>query len=390
MYTVGLCMVSAVLCALYSGVGKPQASYIVVPLITGNNLLKPTCTYATSAFDAVLFSLEGVALVMASYLCYCTRSALDAVNESQNIATAVLVIVFIASHTPIILFLPVDPYVDEVIVSCCFFLAILGASLAYFGEKMKLLFMGADLNAQFKVVYGDGSFKGDGSKESSILRRASEGDVNNGVRIPDDEREQFFAQEVPVDVTPDYAVRRIALWQQFRDELQMRILDADRSGKQSKSKSKSGVADAMFDIVAVLAARKSGKGFSDASEGRMEEGRSRPGSEHGGPPRAVSDIVDEIKGKMAPRSPSVSLMSPTRGNSISFKTTAGARSPSMKLHSRQVSIIESGVVDDAPSAKDGARSGLFQSRPASEAVDGAQEAAAAAGDGTDTEKTAKN
>jgi len=144
-------MVSAVLCALYSGVGKPQASYIVVPLITGNNLLKPTCTYATSAFDAVLFSLEGVALVVASYLCYCTRNAMDAVNESQNIATAVLVIVFIASHTPIILFLPVDPYVDEVIISCCFFLAVIGASLAYFGGKMKLLFMGADLNAQFKV-----------------------------------------------------------------------------------------------------------------------------------------------------------------------------------------------------------------------------------------------
>jgi len=79
---------------------------------------------------------------------------LDAVNESQNIATAVLIIVFIASHTPIILFLPVDPYVDEVIISCCFFLAVIGASLAYFGGKMKLLFMGADLNAQFKVCSG--------------------------------------------------------------------------------------------------------------------------------------------------------------------------------------------------------------------------------------------
>ena len=61
--------------------------------------------------------MEGVALVVASYLCYQTRSAMDAVNESQFIATAVLIIVFIASHQPIIIFLPVDPYIDEVIVS---------------------------------------------------------------------------------------------------------------------------------------------------------------------------------------------------------------------------------------------------------------------------------
>ena len=192
LYTVGLCGVIATLCALYSGIGKPTASYIVVPLVTGNNELKPLCTYSTNAFDAVLFSLEGISLLVATYLCYRTKvpspsyfsffvctpdtrcrqqpvsppclaaprsllsphtpqDALDAVNESQNIATAVLIIVFIASHTPIILFLPVDPYVDEVIISCCFFLAVIGASLAYFGGKMKLLFMGADLNAQFKV-----------------------------------------------------------------------------------------------------------------------------------------------------------------------------------------------------------------------------------------------
>ena len=61
--------------------------------------------------------MEGAALVVASYLCYQTRSAMDAVNESQFIATAVLIIVFIASHQPIIIFLPVDPYIDEVIVS---------------------------------------------------------------------------------------------------------------------------------------------------------------------------------------------------------------------------------------------------------------------------------
>ena len=42
---------------------------------------------------------------------------MDAVNESQYIATAVLIIVFIASHQPIIIFLPVDPYIAEVIVS---------------------------------------------------------------------------------------------------------------------------------------------------------------------------------------------------------------------------------------------------------------------------------
>ena len=90
MYTTGLCAGMAVVLVLYSTVGSPHVEYRAVPLVTGNRLLKPVCVASTTAFDAVLFSAEGVALLAASYLCYCTKGAMDAVNESQYIATGTL------------------------------------------------------------------------------------------------------------------------------------------------------------------------------------------------------------------------------------------------------------------------------------------------------------
>ena len=59
LYNVGCCSVIAGLLILYSAVGKPHVEYEVVPLITGNNQLKPFCAAATvqgtNPFDAILF-----------------------------------------------------------------------------------------------------------------------------------------------------------------------------------------------------------------------------------------------------------------------------------------------------------------------------------------------
>ena len=59
LYNLGCCAVVAGLLLLYSAVGKPHVEYQVVPLITGNNQLKPYCSAltvgGTNPFDAILF-----------------------------------------------------------------------------------------------------------------------------------------------------------------------------------------------------------------------------------------------------------------------------------------------------------------------------------------------
>ena len=60
----------------------------------------------------------------------------------------------------------------------------MGAILAYFGSKMHLLLMGADLNAQFKIVYADGSKMTDkADTNQSDLQNAGENDVNNDLKV---------------------------------------------------------------------------------------------------------------------------------------------------------------------------------------------------------------
>ena len=61
LYNLGCCSFIAGILMLYSGLGKPHVEYEVVPLITGNNQLKPFCAaltvQGTNPFDAVLFRL---------------------------------------------------------------------------------------------------------------------------------------------------------------------------------------------------------------------------------------------------------------------------------------------------------------------------------------------
>ena len=61
---------------------------------------------------------------------------------------------------------------------------MMGAILAYFGSKMYLLLMGADLNAQFKIVYADGAKMTDNTEtNASDLRSASENDVSSDLKV---------------------------------------------------------------------------------------------------------------------------------------------------------------------------------------------------------------
>ena len=85
----------------------------------------------------------GCALFYAIYLTYRTRGAPDAVNESISFSSAVNLIVFISiAGLPIVLALPLDPYLSQMIIGLCFFVATMGACGLYFGQKMFYLLQG--------------------------------------------------------------------------------------------------------------------------------------------------------------------------------------------------------------------------------------------------------
>ena len=154
----------------------------------------------------------------------------------------------------------------------------------------------------------------------------------------------------------------------------MRTMDSDQSSKFGGSRHGSVVTH-MSNVVGTLVSRQSGKGSSEkgSSEGGRKEGSqglSRPGSSHG-PPRAPADIVEEIKGKMAPRS---SGGNSGGSNSLSAKESFVTRSPAVSKV-LVASFTESEVVRDI------APSGTLPSRPVSTLESSTHDAAAAAGGG---------
>ena len=110
-------------------------------------------------------------MLYATYLSYRTKDAPDAVNESKSFASAVFLIFFVCvAGLPIVLSLPVDPYLSQLIIGLCFFCATMGACGFYFGQKMIYLLQGADLNAQFRIVLPNGKLAGSSSDKSNIKR----------------------------------------------------------------------------------------------------------------------------------------------------------------------------------------------------------------------------
>ena len=207
-YNTVLISIVAIILVIYSAIGHPHVEYVTVPMITGNNLQKPYCTTDMPGFDYVLYAIEGdchsflliplnppflqtiklthvlchnnlsvaCALMVATYLCYKTKDTPDAVNESKFIALAVFLIVFISiAGLPIVLSLPLDPYLSQMIIGLGFFIATMGANGFYFGQKMFYLLQGADLNAQFKLAYSNGKLAESSSeKKRKVITLAQE------------------------------------------------------------------------------------------------------------------------------------------------------------------------------------------------------------------------
>ena len=231
------------------------------------------------------------ALLVATYLCYKTKDTPDAVNESKFIALAVFLIVFVSfAGLPIVLALPLDPYLSQMIIGLCFFFATMGANGFYFGQKMFYLLQGADLNAQFKIVFPNGKLADSASEKKKQLETLAQEqtDAENASdailkKIKPEVKAAFLSSDVPSDCDVQFCNERIALWTFFRQELEKRFV-------QQKFNSESGgsVHDGSWAEKFMNKVGRGGKSKSQASQNKNSE---KDGSEH------VSEVIAKMGGK---------------------------------------------------------------------------------------------
>eukprot|EP00607_Mallomonas_marina_P011015 CAMPEP_0182419424 /NCGR_PEP_ID=MMETSP1167-20130531/3896_1 /TAXON_ID=2988 /ORGANISM="Mallomonas Sp, Strain CCMP3275" /LENGTH=266 /DNA_ID=CAMNT_0024594359 /DNA_START=252 /DNA_END=1052 /DNA_ORIENTATION=- len=106
-----------------------------------------------------LFALETAMLIGGARLCWTTKSAPGAVNESTYIAMSMYLILFVCAVLFPIVYLNIDPSpaVLLMIMAVGFIIATIGCGLFMFGPKVMLLLEGADVNDKFEVVKQDDS-----------------------------------------------------------------------------------------------------------------------------------------------------------------------------------------------------------------------------------------
>ena len=229
--------------------------------------------------------------MVATYLCYRTKDTPDAVNESKFIALAVFLIAFVSiAGLPIVLSLPLDPYLSQMIIGLCFFFATMGACGFYFGQKMFYLLQGADLNAQFKIVFPNGKLADSASEKKKQLETLAQEqvDAENASdsilkKIKPEVKAAFLSSDVPSDCDVQFCVERVALWTFFRQELEKRF-------EQQKFNSESGgsVHDGSWADKFMNKVGRGGKSKSQASHNKSSE---KDGSEH------VSEVIAKMGGK---------------------------------------------------------------------------------------------
>jgi hypothetical protein len=138
---------------------------------------------------------------------------------------AVFTIIFVSiAGLPIVMSLPLDPYLKELVVGFCFFIALVAANGFYFGPKSYLLLTGADLNAQFQLVQKKNSKVLSKDQMAETLRNENvQEDVDHIVR-------EEFKREVPKNCTLQHARTRVQLWKELVAKLEMQATIESGSG----------------------------------------------------------------------------------------------------------------------------------------------------------------
>ena len=157
-------------------------------------------------------------------------------------SAAVSTIIFVSiAGLPIIMALPLDPYLKDLVVGFCFFIGLCVSSGFYFGPKVYLLLNGADLNAQFQLVMKKNSKRMDQNQMAETLRNEVAAEDANAVA--DQATREEFKKEVPKNVTMQYARTRLALWKETIAQLELKAtIETGSSGGTKGGSREHGVA----------------------------------------------------------------------------------------------------------------------------------------------------
>lgn len=143
--------------AILTGVGKPGMAYVETDLGALRVQLYPKCRDEVPGIGIALYVIEALWIAQGARLCWATKDAPDAVNDSGPIATSMYVIIFVSVIVFLLVFLiQIDPQTAELIIGLGFALATLSAEMALFLPKAILLWKGAELDNKMQIIMPDG------------------------------------------------------------------------------------------------------------------------------------------------------------------------------------------------------------------------------------------
>jgi hypothetical protein len=154
LFIIGLLLVYL---AILTGVGKPGMTYVETVLGSLKLELYPKCRDKVPGIGIALYVIEALWIAQGARLCWATKDAPDAVNDSGPIATSMYFIIFVSVIVFLLVFLiQIDPQTAELIIGLGFALATLTAEMALFLPKAILLWKGAELNNKMQIIMPDG------------------------------------------------------------------------------------------------------------------------------------------------------------------------------------------------------------------------------------------
>lgn len=137
-----------------------------------NTIRLMKCTNENTYPTMALYCIEALILILGGKLCWSTKDVPDAVNDSRFIAISMYLIVFVCAVTFPIVYLSIDPKPATLllIMAVGFIVATVGTLLVLFMPKLQLLWIGSDVDENFKIVHSKDASKASNPMQSMNLK----------------------------------------------------------------------------------------------------------------------------------------------------------------------------------------------------------------------------
>ena len=238
MASLGIIFATIVYLIIVLAVGNPHLVYQIQDLGSLKSIHYPKCVDTVPGLNIALYVMEALWLVQGARLCWATKDAPDAVNDSGPIATSMYTIIFCSFIVFLLVFLiQIDPQTSELIIGIGFALATLSAELALFLPKAILLWKGADLNNKMQIIMPDGRTLAEhlNKSDNSAERSGGTGDKP----IYDKDATMLLGKNKDQNVL--VCKEQILRWQKLMMSIESRQLIGTGSGSSSVTKSRMSI-----------------------------------------------------------------------------------------------------------------------------------------------------